>query len=140
MSWRFLPLGSPEIHFVPQPVQKFLGNFLFGTGSTDPVPNGKIPVNFLIGLREFACELTSSWPPARVEGRVRGALAATTSGAPVDPLQCPKRWFRVRETILFPKAPQVVPKGFSPLPSIIIGFDVKLQPLSSIIVGIFYEF
>jgi len=28
----------------------------------------------------------------------------------------------------------------SPLPSIIIGFDGKLQPLSSIIVGNFYEF
>ena len=25
-------------------------------------------------LREFACELTSSWPPARVEGRVWAAL------------------------------------------------------------------
>ena len=25
-------------------------------------------------LREFACELTSSWPPTRMEGRVLAAL------------------------------------------------------------------
>ena len=31
-------------------------------------------------------------------------------------------------------------RGISPLPSIIVGFAVKLQPLSSIIVGNFYEF
>ena len=34
-------------------------------------------------LREFACELTSSWPPARVEGRV---LATVSGPLPLDPL------------------------------------------------------
>ena len=29
---------------------------------------------FTSGLREFACELTSSWPPARAEGMVWDAL------------------------------------------------------------------
>ena len=33
-------------------------------------------------LMEFACELTSSWPPARVEGRV---LAALLSQDPANP-------------------------------------------------------
>ncbi len=34
-------------------------------------------------LREFACGLTSSWPPARVEGRV---LATVSGPLPVDPM------------------------------------------------------
>ena len=36
---------------------------------------GQGPAN----LREFACELTSSWPPARVEGRVRLAWPEAAS-------------------------------------------------------------
>ena len=37
-------------------------------------------------LREFACELTSSWPPARVEGRVWGALLGQDPANPVNPV------------------------------------------------------
>ena len=39
---------------------------------------------FIFYLREFV-KLTSSWPPARVEGRVRAALHATTSPGPPGP-------------------------------------------------------
>ena len=37
-------------------------------------------------LREFACELTSSWPPARVEGRVWGARGALLGQDPPNPV------------------------------------------------------
>ena len=37
-------------------------------------------------LREFACELTSSWPPVRVEGRVWAALLGKDPANPLNPL------------------------------------------------------
>ena len=43
-----------------------------------------------IDLREFACELTSSWPPARVEGRVWGALLGQDPLNPVNPASVPE--------------------------------------------------
>ena len=59
-------------------------------------------------LREFACELTSSWPPARVE--VGSEQQFTTSLPvdcldpvdPVDPLDCSKLVFYLSETLLSP--------------------------------------
>ena len=40
-------------------------------------------------LREFACELTSSWPPPRVEGRVWAALLGWDPPNPANPLSVP---------------------------------------------------
>ena len=41
-------------------------------------------VHLFVNLREFAGELTSSWPPARVEGRVWAALLGQDPANPAN--------------------------------------------------------
>ena len=45
----------------------------------------------LLDLREFACELTSSWPPARVEGGIPAAVRVPSPRNPGDCAPCSEK-------------------------------------------------
>ena len=70
---------GPNSEFVVR--QKHYANFVnFGRGQRNYVNFDQFVVKFC--LREFVYELTSSWPPAREEGRVAAAVPDTGS-API---------------------------------------------------------
>ena len=58
-------------------------------------------------MREFACQLTSSWPPARVEGRVRAAVLGRDPANPANPASPanPVNPLRVPECVFWSNTP-----------------------------------
>jgi len=97
--------------------------------------------NIYVYLREFV-KLTSSWPPARVEG---GPEQHLMTPLPLDRrdqggpgCKFPKSWFICTVLWILHICGYLIPIiliGCSPLSFIIVGFGSNLHPLLSVIVG-----